>query len=84
MSMVLLLLLLLLLKLLVDIVKLKLTRNVFQHRLPPELWLHMEQSVVRSDISRQWAGKPYRDLTAVQQKLEDQIKSIVKSIQEGE
>lgn len=68
-------------KLLVDIIRLKLSRKVTQDHVPPEIWSHIDQHLVRSDISQRWAGKSYGDLTAIQQRLENQIVTLIKDTQ---
>ena len=70
------------LKLLIDIIHIKLTRKVLATRLAPELWKPAELCVIRSPISQQWVGKGYRDLTAVQQKLELHIKLLARAVQD--
>lgn len=75
--------LLLKLKLLVDLINLKLARKVIAPRTPPELWHRIEPRVLRSPLSQQWVGKPYRTITAVQQKLEVQIKRIARFLQKA-
>lgn len=66
--------LLLKLKLLVDIINIKLARKVNATRVIPDIWKSIELRVIRSPISRQWAGIPYRRITEVQRKLEMQIR----------
>ena len=73
--------LLLKLKLLVDIINIKITRKVIAPRLPTELWKRVELDIIRSPLSKQWTGKSYREITAVQQKLERQIKLIASYVQ---
>ncbi|KPI39619.1 uncharacterized protein AB675_3301 [Cyphellophora attinorum] len=75
--------LLLKLKLLIDIINIKLTRKVTASRLPVELWRRAELDAIRSPVSKQWAGKPYQDLTATQQELEEQIKYTARYLQDS-
>ncbi|KIW52795.1 hypothetical protein PV05_08415 [Exophiala xenobiotica] len=71
-------LLLLKLKLLTDVIALKLTRKVIPSHLPPELWEEVEMNVIRSPISRRWAGKSSKELTNVHQKLQYQVLTLGK------
>ena len=68
------------LKLLIDIINIKLARKVIAARLPPELWGRVELHVIRSPVSRQWVGKPYQDITGIQQKLEIHVKLLSRAI----
>ncbi|KPI35978.1 uncharacterized protein AB675_10474 [Cyphellophora attinorum] len=62
--------LLLKLKLLIDVIALKRARKVIEHRLDVELWTYVDRHVVRSKLSTEWSSKSYKELTAVQQRLE--------------
>jgi hypothetical protein len=73
--------LLLKLKLLVDVIELKLSRNVVQHRLPPELWSRVDRHAVRSSISKRRSGMSYGDLTALQQRLETDVRLLTRAVQ---
>jgi hypothetical protein len=75
--------LLLKLKLLTDIINLKLTRKVIASRLPVELWRRAELGAIRSPLSKQWAGRSYHDITAVQYKLERQVRLMAQYVQES-
>ena len=74
-------LLLLKLKLLIDIIAIKLTRRVISGPLPPELWELVELQVVRSPVSRRWAGKSSNELMDVQQKLQSRVMSLARIAQ---